>query len=87
MLWFALGGVAIAATGWLGTTPVLTRQLAPIYPALYVLAIVALAERRTVAWRATFLLAVGVGGLNGALAVYGTSVYELSSVFAGAAGR
>jgi hypothetical protein len=87
VLWFALGGVAIAATGWLGTTPVLTRQLAPIYPALYVLAIVALAERRTVAWRATFLLAVGVGGLNGALAVYGTSVYELSSVFAGAAGR
>ncbi|QDU84722.1 GPI transamidase subunit PIG-U [Planctomycetes bacterium Pla163] len=87
VLWFAVGGAAIAATGWLGTTPVLTRQLAPIYPALYALAIVALSERRTVAWRATFVLATAVGALNGALAVYGTSVYELSSVLLGAPGR
>lgn len=80
VLWFVLGGSAIAATGLLGTTPVLTRQLAPVYPALYLLAIVVLAERRTVAWRATFALAAAVGAVNGALAVHGASVYELTSV-------
>lgn len=87
-LWFVLAGAAIAATSLLGTTPVQTRQLAPLLVALYAVALVLLDERRTTAsrtgvwrvllWRATFVLAAGVGIANAITSVHGANVYELT---------
>jgi len=91
--WFVFGAAAIAATSLLGTTPVQTRQLAPVLVAFYAVALALLDERRAGAvavgtagagawrvllWRATFVLAAAVGGANAALSVHGTNVYELT---------
>ncbi len=81
--WFVLGAVAIGATSLLGTTPVQTRQLAPLFVALYAVALALLdAQRgrgwRTNAWRATFVLAAAVGIVNALTSVHADRVYELT---------
>lgn len=76
-LWFVGGGAAIAATSWLGTTPVLTRQLAPVVPALYVAAVFLLARRPERAWRVAFAACVLLAALAAWRDVHATGVYEL----------
>jgi hypothetical protein len=74
--WCLVGGAAIAATSLLGTTPVQTRQLAAVLPALHALACVLFLERRQPAWRATFVLSAACAVASGVASVHGRNVYE-----------
>lgn len=76
-----LGTAAIGATSWLGTTPVQLRQLAPVAPAFYALAIVLLAQRRAALWRWSFAVCVLVAGLGAALSVHGRAIYEARALW------
>lgn len=77
LAWLVLGGAAIAATSLLGTTPVLTRQFAPVYPALYIAAIALVARLDDVRWRAAFCVGVALAAAGAWRDVHAASVYEL----------
>jgi len=76
-VWYLGGGALIAATSLLGTTPVLTRQLAPVQAALYIAAIALFVRLDDARWRAAFGVCVAVAAAGAWRDVHGTSVYEL----------
>lgn len=76
-----LGTAAIGATSLLGTTPVQLRQLAPVAPAFYALALVLLVQRREALWRWSFAACVLAAGLGAALSVHGRSIYEARALW------
>jgi len=76
-----LGAAAIGATSVLGTTPVQLRQLAPVAPAFYALALVLLVQRREALWRWSFAACVLAAGIGAALSVHGRAVYEARALW------
>lgn len=77
LFWYLVGGAAVASTSLLGTTPVLTRQLAPVQAALYIAAIALFLRTDDRRWRAAFGLCVVLAAAAAWRDVHGANVYEL----------